>query len=77
MFRRLFLTRNVAWWDRLLRLLPAVISAWAYFQGYMAGPLAVALSLVSVMLLATSLTGTCSIYGLFGLSTYREPPKYP
>ena len=69
MFKRLFLTRNVAGWDRIVRLFPAGIALWAYFQGYMTGPLAIAFGLVSAMLLVTSLTGTCSIYGLFGLST--------
>ena len=72
MFKRLFLTRNVAGWDRIVRLFPAGIALLAYLQGYMTGPLAIAFGLVSAMLLVTSLTGTCSIYGLFGLSTYRQ-----
>ena len=74
MFKRLFLTRNVADWDRILRLLPAAIALWAFFQGLMVGPLAIAFGVVSAMLLVTSLTGTCSIYGLLGLSTYRKNP---
>jgi len=72
MFKRLFLTRNVAWWDRILRLLPAALSIWGYLQGYMTGPLAIAFAVVSAMLFVTSVTGTCSIYGLLGLSTYRR-----
>lgn len=77
MFARLFLTRNVANWDRVLRLAPALLSAWAYTQGYIAGGLAIALGVVSAMLFVTSLTGTCSIYGLLGLSTLhkRTAPK--
>lgn len=71
MFARLFLTRNVAGWDRILRLLPAALSAWAFTQGYIAAALAIGMGVVSAMLLVTSLTGTCSIYGLFGLSTLR------
>lgn len=72
MFTRLFLTRNVANWDRVLRLVPALLSAWAYTQGYIAGGVAITLGIVSAMLFVTSLTGTCSIYGLFGLSTLRK-----
>ncbi|MCB1517894.1 MAG: DUF2892 domain-containing protein [Hyphomicrobiaceae bacterium] len=72
MFKRLFLTRNVAWWDRILRLIPAAIALWAYLAGQLNGPLAFAFGVVSAMLLVTSLTGTCSIYGMFGLSTLRK-----
>jgi hypothetical protein len=72
MFARLFLTKNVATWDRVLRLLPALLSAWAYTQGYIAGGVAIGMGVVSLMLLVTSLTGTCSIYGMFGLSTLRR-----
>ena len=73
MFKRIFLTRNVAVWDRVLRAVPAVLAVWAYLQGWMVGGVAIALGVVSAMLLVTSLTGTCSIYGLFGRSTLRKP----
>jgi len=33
MLKRLFLTRNVAWWDRILRILPAVLAVWGYLPG--------------------------------------------
>lgn len=69
MLKRLFLTPNVAWWDRILRVIPALIAVWAWSQNLMIGPLAIAFGLVSGMLLVTSLTGTCSIYEMFGLST--------
>lgn len=72
MFARLFLTKNVAAWDRVLRLLPALLSAWAFAQGYIAGGVAIVMGVISAMLLVTSLTGTCSIYGMFGLSTLRK-----
>lgn len=74
MLKRLFFTKNVAWWDRILRLLPAVVALWAYASNYLTGPLAVTFAGISAMLLVTSLTGTCSIYGLFGLSTLRRKP---
>jgi len=71
-FTRLFLTRNVAAWDRALRalLLPLVIIGW--LAGALDPKWAVVLGVLAAMLLVTSLTGTCSIYGLFGMSTRRQ-----
>ena len=71
-FKRLFMTRNVGALDRALRTLPAIIAVWAWTQGFMAGTTATAIGIGSVMLLITAVTGTCSIYGLFGVSTRRR-----
>lgn len=69
---RLFTTRNVAGWDRLLRAfaLPAVIAAW--WLGLLSDGWALALGFPAAMLLVTALTGTCSIYAALGVSTRRR-----
>lgn len=37
MFKRLFLARNVAWRDRILRVLPAIVAAVDHSQGQLSG----------------------------------------
>ena len=71
-------TKNVAGWDRLLRALPAAFVGWAWYIGLIGGVLASALAVPAVMLLVTSVTGTCSIYYMLGWSTcpVSRPTKH-
>ncbi len=66
---RLLTTRNVAWWDRVLRALPAPLVLWLYLTGRMDSSLALPLGIVSGMLLVTTLMASCSIYYMLGMST--------
>lgn len=63
---------NVAVWDRVLRAVPAVATAALYVTGVIGGGLALALGVASGMLLATSLTGKCSIYYAANTGTRRD-----
>ncbi len=69
MLRRIFMTPNLAWWDRAIRVIPALVALWLYSQGLMSGPWAIVLDVVAVVLLYTAVTTMCPIYGLFGWST--------
>lgn len=62
---------NVAVWDRVLRAVPAVATAALYAAGAIGGGLALGLGVASGMLLATSLTGKCSVYYAAGAGTRR------
>lgn len=71
----MFTTRNVAPIDRLIRATPAVAVGWLWWSGSIGGLLAVGLAALAAMLLATSLTGSCSIYYLLGFSTCPVGPS--
>ncbi|MEM6745545.1 MAG: DUF2892 domain-containing protein [Pseudomonadota bacterium] len=67
--KRMMTTRNVGAADRLLRVLPALIVAGLWLFGDLGGAAALALGVPAAMLLATALTGSCSVYYLLGVST--------
>ena len=73
MFRRIFLTRNLALWDRALRSLPALFALYLWSVGQLAGVAMIAFAVLSGLLLITTITGTCSIYGSLGWSTLKRP----
>lgn len=65
----MFTTKNVGTFDRILRALPIFIVAGLYFAGLLPSGWAIGLGIFSLMLLATSVMGVCSIYYLLGYST--------
>lgn len=66
---RMLTTRNVGTLDRIIRILPAIAVAIAWYGGWLTGWLAIGLAVAAVMLLVTSLLGSCSIYYMLGFST--------
>lgn len=62
-------TKNVAVWDRVVRLAlgPAVFGLW--LTGVLPTPAAIGAGVVAAMLLPTGITGACSIYYATGVST--------
>ena len=64
-----FTTRNVGTLDRVIRTFPTVIVAYLYFAGLISGWLGMVLSILALMLLLTSILGSCSIYYFLGVST--------
>jgi len=68
----MFTTRNVAPIDRLVRVTPTLAVAWLCWSGSVGGLVAAGLAIPAVMLLVTSLTGSCSIYYTLGLSSLRR-----
>lgn len=66
---RMMTTRNVGTIDRVIRVLPTIAVAVAWYGGWITGWLAIGLAVIAGMLLVTSLLGSCSIYYMFGMST--------
>lgn len=62
-------TRNVGALDRVARALPAVLAVYLWWTSQLTGIGLVALGVVAVMLLVTSILGSCSIYYMLGWST--------
>jgi hypothetical protein len=62
-------TRNVGTIDRIIRTIPAVAVAIAWYGGSIAGWLAIGLAVAAGLLLVTGLLGSCSIYYMLGFST--------
>jgi hypothetical protein len=64
-----FTTRNVGNLDRIIRTLPTVMVVYLYTTGLISGVLSWVLGVLTLMLLLTSVTGSCSIYYFLGFST--------
>jgi hypothetical protein len=62
---------NMGKTDRVIRTTVAAGIVYAFFTGAMGGPIAVILGLVAVMLLVTSFTGHCPLYGFMGIKTCK------
>jgi len=75
MIKDMMLTRNVGRFDRVLRIVPAVLVAVLWAQGVIGGATAIVLSVLAAMLAVTALTGACSIYYMLGLTTLRRKPE--
>ena len=58
--------------DRIIRLVIAVVFAGLYLSGSIAGTLGLVLVALSIILVATSLVGSCPLYLPFGISTLRK-----
>jgi len=64
-------TKNIGDADRTARLLIGAATAFLLFRRRIPGTTGVALALISVFFLATSLLGWCPLYALFRVSTTR------
>lgn len=65
--------RNMGMTDRALRLAIVAVIATAYTLGYLGGgPVALVPGAVALVVLITSLLGTCPVYMAFGVSTRRR-----
>lgn len=67
--------RNIGKTDRIVRGVSAVVLGVLYFTGILRGILALVLAIVALALLFTSITGFCSLYVPFGISTVRKCEK--
>ncbi|MCZ8237044.1 MAG: DUF2892 domain-containing protein [Leptospiraceae bacterium] len=61
--------KNMGTIDRAIRGVGALVVAGLYFGGILSGTIAIALGIVGIIFLATSLVGTCPAYLPFKLST--------
>jgi hypothetical protein len=63
--------KNMSRLDRIIRVALAVLVAVLYFAGILSGTWAIILGLLAVVLLVTSLVGTCPLYAILGISTQK------
>ena len=71
-----FTTRNVGTLDRIIRSFPTLIVVGLHVTGVISGWLSIVLGIFALMLLATSVTGACSIYYFLGISSCsQKKPK--
>jgi hypothetical protein len=70
--KEVYLKRNIGKTDRIARASTAVVIGILYFAGILRGTLALVLGIASLALLFTSITGFCSLYVPFGISTVRK-----
>ncbi len=66
------MNKNVGNVDRIIRVALAVVIGIVYFTQDLSGGIAILLGIVAVILLATSLMGTCPIYLVTKLSTKKD-----
>jgi hypothetical protein len=62
---------NLGTIDRVLRVLVAIVLGVLYVTGVVSGTLGIVLSVVAVVLLATSVFGFCPLYVALKLSTKK------
>ena len=66
--------KNMGAADRVIRTLIAVLIGVLFFKGVITGALGVALGILAIIFLATSLVGWCPLYLPFKISTRRTAP---
>lgn len=66
--------KNIGRTDRIARASAALVIAVLYLAGVIEGTVAIVLGVVALALLFTSVTGFCSLYVPFGISTAKESP---
>lgn len=64
-------TRNLAGWDRVVRLVLPFAVGGLWLAGALPAVAAIPLAILALMLLPTAFTGACSIYHLLGVSSRR------
>lgn len=64
--------KNMGSADRLVRSLVAVVVLGLILADVVTGTLAWVMGIASVVFVATSLMGSCPLYGPFGISTLRK-----
>ena len=67
--------KNMGTVDRVVRAIFAVVVAVLYFSGSISGTAAVILSVLAVIMLLTSISGVCPLYGPLGISTMKKEVK--
>jgi hypothetical protein len=67
--------KNMGMVDRAVRAIFAVVVAILYFTGSISGTAAVILGVLAVILLLTSITAVCPLYGPLGILTMKKDLK--
>lgn len=64
--------RNISDIDRIVRVVLAVVFAYLYFGGVVAGTLGIILGVLGAVFLLTAIVGFCPLYAPFKFSTYKK-----
>jgi hypothetical protein len=63
---------NMGTLDRVLRVIVAAAIAYLYYTGTISGPLGLALLIIAIIFVLTSLVGFCPLYAPFKMSTRKK-----
>jgi hypothetical protein len=64
--------KNVAGWDRIVRVILGIVLLYLGFGGATSGALAIILDVAAVVLIATAIVDFCPIYALLHTGTKRS-----
>ena len=67
--------RNLGGFDKFIRFVLGVIGGLLVYYEVINGPLAYIVLVAVAVLLLTSITGFCPLYGLFGINSCQPGPK--
>ena len=67
--------KNMGTVDRVVRTIFAVVVAILYFPRSISGTAAIILRVLAVIMLLTSISAVCPLYGLLGISTMKKEGK--
>ena len=67
------MNKNMGTVDKTLRIIVALVFAWLYFSGRIAGTLGIVLLIIAVVFVVTSLVSWCPAYLPFKFSTRKTP----
>ena len=65
------MTKNVGSIDKIIRLIIAVVAIYAAYTGMVSSPWDYVLYAVAVIMVATSLMGSCPIFSIFGINSCK------
>ena len=67
--------KNMGSADRMIRAIIAIILGALYFTGTITGTAGLVLVVIAIVFLLTSFLGTCPLYTVLGIKTWRTEPK--
>ena len=67
--------KNMSSYDKLIRLIVAIVLIVLYYRGILSGTLGIVALLVALVLTITSLLSFCPLYTLLGISTCKKENK--
>ncbi len=65
------MTVNMASWDRIVRLVVAVLFGYLFFTKMVSGVVGIVLLILAIVFLVTSFVGFCPLYKIFNFSTKK------
>ncbi|MCD6092316.1 MAG: DUF2892 domain-containing protein [Bacteroidales bacterium] len=61
--------RNIGVFDKVFRLVAAIVIALLYYFGIISGTVGLVLIIIAIVLLLTGLLNFCGLYAIFGYNT--------